>query len=236
MTELAECISYFRNLRPGGKVVLMGNSTGSQDIMHYLLSPGEQERPKIDGGIMQGCVSDREVLSMFMLPELLYQSVKMAQRYVAEGKGNDILPDRLTNSVFWTPISAKRWLSLTSPAPEHAGEDDYFSSDFGEERLSTTFGKLGGTKTPICILYGEKDQYVPENVDKVQLVDRWKSHIRRGGGIVDEGSGVVPGMSHSVKELGPPMEDMIGRVVKFLSRIEKDTESKVQQCPRTGIP
>ena len=213
----------------------MGHSTGSQDVMHYLLSPGE--RPKIDGGIMQSGVSDREAIVTYMIPELLNQSVRVAQRYVREGRENDILPDNLTNTIFPAPISAKRWLSLASPAPEHAGEDDYFSSDFDDERLRRTFGRLGGTKTPVCILYGEKDQYVPESVDKAGLVERWENHIRKGGGVVDEGSGLVPGMSHTAKELGAPTEDMIARVVKFLVRIENDSTVKgskknmVQHCP-----
>lgn len=235
VSELAECVSHFRNQRPGGKIVLMGHSTGSQDVMHYLLAPSD--RPKIDGGIMQGCVSDREAMETYMMPEMLYQSVKLAQRYVKEGKENDVLPDHLTNTIFPAPISAKRWLSLASPAPDHAGEDDYFSSDFDDERLSKTFGKLGKSKTPVSILFGEKDQYIPEKVDKMKLVDRWKGHIRKGDGIVDAEAGVVPGMSHTVKELGAPLEDMTGRIVRFLSRIDQiassdmSKDSTVQHCP-----
>src|SRR5689334_19664794 len=30
--ELAECVSYFKQLRPGKKIVVMGHSTGCQDI------------------------------------------------------------------------------------------------------------------------------------------------------------------------------------------------------------
>ena len=239
VSEIAECVSYFRNQRPDGNIILMGHSTGSQDVMHYLLSPGE--RPLIDGGIMQGSVSDREAMETFMIPELLYQSVKLAQQYVKEGKGNDVLPDHLTNTIFPAPVSAKRWLSLASPAPDHTGEDDYFSSDFDDKRLSETFGKLGEMKTPILILFGEKDQYVPNNVDRVQLVNKWKIHIKKGGGMLDEGSGVIPGMSHNVKELGAPLEDLTTRVSTFVANIEKQKfgdpskQGSLHHCPWTGI-
>ena len=213
----------------------MGHSTGSQDVMHYLISAGE--RPRIDGGIMQSGVSDREGFEMFMTPKLLNESVRVAQHYVRERRENDVLPGYLTNTILTASISAKRWLSLVSPGPEHAGEDDYFSSDFDDERLRGTFGKLGHTKTPMCILYGAKDSFVPEGVNKVELVEKWKRHIRDGGGVVGEGSGVVPEMSHTVKELGPPLDDMIKRIYKFLLRIEDDStgegskQSTVQHGP-----
>lgn len=213
----------------------MGHSTGSQDIMHYLLAAGE--RPRIDGGIMQGGISDREAIDMLMIPELREESVRVARQYVRERRENDMLPDRLTSTMFPASISAKRWLSLVSPGPEHAGEDDYFSSDLNDERLRKTFGRLGEKKTPIFILYGENDPYVPPEVNKVDLVEKWKGHIRKGGGLVDEGSGVIPGMSHSVKEMGASLDGMTGRVVGFLTKIEDESigegskESTVKHCP-----
>ena len=224
MLEIAQCVSHFRSQRPLGKVVLMGHSTGCQDVMHYLLSHGE--KPKIDGAVMQASVSDREAIVMLMDPVLLDRSVQIAQQYVALGREKDVLPDDLTNSIFPGPISAKRWLSLVSPGPEHTGEDDYFSSDLDDERLKGTFGKLGAAKTPMCILYGEKDPYVPDFVDRAALVERWCKLIAGGGGIVDEGSGVVPGSSHNLKELGASMEDVIGRGVRFLHRIEDGSIEK----------
>jgi len=213
----------------------MGHSTGSQDVMHYLISPGE--RPRIDGGIMQSGISDREAFAIYMTPDLLKESVRVAQQYVRERRENDVLPGYLTNTIMTASISAKRWLSLLSPGPEHAGEDDYFSSDFDDERLRRTFGKLGHTKTPICILYGERDAYVPESVNKKELVGKWERHIKEGGGVVGEGSGVVPEMSHTVKELGAPLGDMIGRISKFLMKVENGStgegskQSTVQHGP-----
>lgn len=126
-------------------------------------------------------------------------------------------------------------MSLASPPPDFAGEDDYFSSDLDDERLSQTFGKIGKAGTPLCILYGEKDQHVPEFVDRVALVERWMTHIRKGDGVVDQGSGVVPGATHTLKELDPPMEDLISRALRFLHKLE-DRIAITEYCPWTGVP
>lgn len=206
----------------------MGHSTGSQDVMHYLLLSGE--RPKIDGGILQSGVSDRQAMEMFMDPTLLSQSMLVARQYMSSGRENEVIPDRFTNGIFPAPISAKRWLSLASPGPEHAGEDDYFSSDLGDERLRGTFGRLGEKGAPICILFGKKDQYVPEKVNREELVETWHKHIKDGGGIVGDGSGIVPGMTHTVKEMGASFKEMTSRIDKFLAGIERaptGEESKI---------
>ena len=36
-------MGYFRGLRPGREVVLMGHSTGCQDVMEYVVGEGECE-------------------------------------------------------------------------------------------------------------------------------------------------------------------------------------------------
>ena len=101
---------------------------------------------------MQAGVSDREFLTD-SLPSFVYgNSVRLALSYVAEGRGADVLPTAILDNIFSTPVSARRWLSLASPLPDHSGEDDYFSSDFNDERLRTTFGRLGATKTPLQVL------------------------------------------------------------------------------------
>lgn len=217
VSEIAECVKYFRNLNPGGKIILLGHSTGSQDIMHYIVSDGK--RPGIDGAILQGGISDREAMTMLMQPGEYEKSVKMAREYINDGRGEDCLPSNLTGGVFPGPASARRWMSLASPGPDHSGQDDYFSSDFSEERLVNTFGKAGSTKVPISILYGEQDPYVPATIDKIQLVDRWMRHVKQGGGSIDEGSGVIRGGTHTFREGGKPLDDFKRRVVGFLNRI-----------------
>lgn len=215
--EIAECVRYFRNLNPGGKIVLLGHSTGAQNVLHYIVSNGE--RPAIDGGILQGGISDREAMIMLMRPEEYEKSIKIAQDYISDGRGEDCLPRSLTGIVFPGPASATRWMSLASPGPDHLGEDDYFSSDFDEERLGNIFGKAGSTKVPISILYGGKDPYVPTTVDKVGLVGRWIGCIQREGGVVDEDSGIIEGATHTLKEGGKSLEELKRRIIGFLKRI-----------------
>ena len=202
--------------------MLLGHSTGCQDVLHYLVSEGE--RPPIDGGILQAAVSDREALAGLFSPEEYKTSIELAQTYIDEGRGEDVLPRSITGGVFRSPISANRWISLLSPGPDHAGEDDYFSSDFDEERLRRVFGKAGAARIRLSVLYGEKDEAVPEAVDKHVLVGKWARHIRDGGGVVDEDSGIVKGATHSLEKGGEPVEDLKRRILGFIERLEGDVK------------
>ena len=217
--EIAQCVEYFQNLRPEGKIVLLGHSTGCQDVMHYLVSDGK--RPKIDGGIMQGGISDREAMTAWMPSQEYDRSIKVAKEYIDDGRGDDCLPGKITGGIFPGMVSANRWMSLASPGPEHAGQDDYFSSDFEDDRLQMTFGKAGSTGTPLSILFGEADPHVPEWVNKHELVGKWIRCIKEGGGVVDEDAGVIKGATHTLREGGEPLEELKQRILGFLGRIEK---------------
>ena len=210
VADLSKCIAYFRALRPAGKILLLGHSTGSQDAMHYAVSPladAGTPRPKVDGYILQAGISDREAI--ILPPEQEARVVEVAREYVERGEGENVLPKKLLKFLF--PCSATRFLSLISPGPENAGEDDMFSSDLKDERLRESFGKLGETKTPVQILYSGSDQHVPAKVDKEALVARWHKTIRDHGGNVHEQSGVVPGMDHNGENSS---EEIMMRVVK----------------------
>lgn len=219
--ELSACVAYFRSLRPRGRIVLLGHSTGCQDIIHYLISAGNP--PDIDGGILQAPVSDRECMALLLPPNILDESVNMAREYVEDGRGDDVLPLKMTGSLFQTPVSAKRWLSLASPGPDHAGQDDYFSSDFDIERMRRTFGKVGSTRTRLSLLSGGSDQYVPPGMDRHALMGKWLTHIKDGGGVIDEDAGIIDDASHNLAEGGEPLEDLKRRVLGFIDRLEKIT-------------
>lgn len=189
--------------------------------MHYLISEGQ--RPKIDGGILQAGISDREALCMSLAPEEYERNNSIAQEYVRDARAEDVLPRSVTGALSPAPVTARRWLSLASAGPAHDGEDDYFSSDFGDERLRKTFGKAGATGVPLSILLSGSDQYMPETVNKKALLRRWVTHIEEGGGGVDKDSGIVEGASHNLKEGGRVVEGFVKRVVAFLERVEKGT-------------
>lgn len=217
-------MKYFQELQPGAKIVLLGHSTGAQDVLRYLLSPGfgETNRPRVDGVMLQGCVSDREAMLMSLAHEDYDRLNARASEYVRDGRGEDVLPRELSAKAFpAVTLCARRWLSLASPGPGHEGEDDMFSSDLPDERLAATFGKVGATGVPVCILYGGADEYVPGFVDKEALVGRWVRAVREGGGRVDEGSGVVGGMGHTMAEGGKGREEFLRRVVGFLGRVDE---------------
>ncbi|KAL1848215.1 hypothetical protein Plec18167_006212 [Paecilomyces lecythidis] len=175
--EIAQCINYVREYKsshPAGsdgtrKIVIMGHSTGSQDMLHYLYAPNPTRanpdfddglqhivRPEVDGAILQAPVSDREAILHTLktgtdkdVPNVLVgcydQLVNMAKLmpYTAS-KVETILPLSMTARLGWpadTPISSSRFLSLVSPdSPENPSEDDLFSSDLTDKRLQETFG------------------------------------------------------------------------------------------------
>lgn len=179
--DIAKCVEYIVEYKrqcgatgrsgESPKIVIMGHSTGSQDVLYYLCSPNPLpaddtfdrglrhiSRPALDGAIMQAPVSDREAIlhaltdenGAFLNAELegtYLQLVEMAKTCTySSGNTHDvILPLSLTAKLDLppAPISARRFLSLVSPdGPEAPGEDDFFSSDLSAKRLQETFGMI----------------------------------------------------------------------------------------------
>lgn len=197
----------------------MGHSTGCQDAIHYLAGPGVESRPPIAGAIIQASVSDREAM-IDMMPAVYDDGVKVAKAMMRDGKGEELVPFSVTGGFLSTPICARRWLSLASP--EKDGEDDLFSSDLEVEQLQKTFGRLPA-RSPLCILFSEGDEFVPDTVDRGAMVKRWIGFVKRGGGVVDEKhSGLVKDATHTLK--GNPdavVQDLFKRVVGFIETLEK---------------
>jgi hypothetical protein len=226
--ELDTCVKYFRELKPGkeGKVVLMGHSTGCQDIMEYLVGPQARNRLPIDGAILQGGVSDREALDDVedIEEEELAMALKRAKDMIDQGDSDEIVPlrENVVAREFEAPMTAYRTYSLLAKG----GDDDYFSSDLTDEHFSNSFGKIPAS-TPLCFLLGEKDPYVPPTIDRAALLQRWTRLVREGGGVVDSAhGGVVRSASHNLN--GNPEEvvnDLVKRVVGFLEGLEKESES-----------
>ncbi len=188
----------------------MGHSTGCQDVVEYLTGEGHEKRAKIDGGILQGPVSDRQAIVAGLDATFYEGSCTLAQSMVDAGEGNEILPGKSMKSFFGAaPVSAKRWLSLASP--NHDGDDDFFSSDLTDEQLMKTFGKLP-KGTPLCIMHSGSDEYVPKDLDKEGLIHRWIGIVKKGDGVVDEVNSVVlEGATHN---LAGCSEEVLSRLVK----------------------
>jgi alpha-beta hydrolase superfamily lysophospholipase len=94
------------------------------------------------------------------------------------------------------------------------GDDDFFSSDLGEEEVKRIWG---GLKRPVLILPSEEDEWVPKGVDVEGLLRTWMTAC--GEGIASEEIGVIPGANHRVDE-EEGQKWMAERVIRFLKWLE----------------
>lgn len=172
--EIAECVRYILEYKAtkcgGSKIVLMGHSTGSQSVLHYLHRPNPHTstplfdpdlhhavRPAIDGAIMQAPVSDREAILWVLkgglgeksgaeMQEVYDAIIAMAADVPHDDQSIDtLLPLALTSQIYPgnVAISCRRLMSLMSPeSPKTPQGDDLFSSDLSDEQLSKTFGMI----------------------------------------------------------------------------------------------
>lgn len=185
--EIVELIEYLKSPEGGNRTnfVIMGHSTGSQDVMLTLLTNSDI----LDAGIMQGCVSDREAVTMDAPAETIEKLTVAAKKLCDEGKGQELLPGEYSKYLFDTPITAYRWCSLLIPE----GDDDYFSSDLRKENLQKSFGQLN---KPFLIAYSEEDEFVPSYVDKLGVISRWKEVSNPQ--YWSKYSGLIKGADHGV--------------------------------------
>ena len=174
--ELAQCVQYIKDYKTrqfgNGKIVLMGHSTGSQCVLHYLYRPNPHaslpafdptldhvNRLPLDGAIMQAPVSDREAIQWVLHwgiggttpaeARVIYEKLEaMAKENVRQcDKAFDtMLPISMTSQIGYpanTPISSRRFLSLVSPdSPQSPQDDDLFSSDLSDDHLKKSFGMI----------------------------------------------------------------------------------------------
>ncbi|RPA92983.1 DUF1749-domain-containing protein [Choiromyces venosus 120613-1] len=210
--EISVCVKYFRTIR-GGKLVLMGHSTGCQDALEYLI----KHSAIINGVIFQASVSDRESATIYQSSDRVSASLTHARSLIDSGRGTEIIPSHFRSPEFAeTPVCAQRWWDLNA----FAGADDYFSSDLNEEMLTRTFGMIM-RNTNVLFLYSEKDQFVPSWVDKEYLLKRWYLACALGGAVVDKiESGVIREANHKLEGADAGvLADMIGRVIRFLGKV-----------------
>jgi len=75
------------------------------------------------------------------------------------------------------------------------GDDDFFSTDLSDDALKQTFGKIN---KPFLVAYSEKDEFIPQDIDKHAVLKRWESISNPQ--FWSQNSGIVPGASHGVKQ------------------------------------
>ncbi|XP_027165409.1 UPF0613 protein PB24D3.06c [Coffea eugenioides] len=157
--ELDQLINYLINKEDSEGVVLLGHSTGCQDIVHYMRTNTACSRA-VRAAILQAPVSDREYNAT--LPETA-SMIDLASKMISEGRGSELMPREANPDV---PMTTYRYHSLCA----YNGDDDLFSSDLSEDQLRQRLGHM--SHTPCQIIFSMADEYVPEYVDKKALVER----------------------------------------------------------------
>lgn len=157
--ELDQLISYFINKEDSEGVVLLGHSTGCQDIVHYMRTNAACSRA-VRAVILQAPVSDREYRAT--LPETAAM-IDLASEMINEGRGSELMPREANPDA---PITAFRYHSLCA----YMGDDDMFSSDLSDDQLKTRIGHMANT--PCQVIFSMGDEYVPDYVDRKALVER----------------------------------------------------------------
>ncbi|KAI9656113.1 MAG: hypothetical protein M1831_004684 [Alyxoria varia] len=236
--------------RISGHIILLGHSTGTQIATTYLIgnrnhkvhSLDDLGRPPVSGVVLQACASDREGAQALMDAARLKQSIDSARKIAADPAQvvaadaplgpDDHMPRFFTAGLFdeegpqpQPQPSAKRWLSLVT----EGGDDDLFSSDLPDDVVRRVWGSDGGLatrNTPLCVLWGERDEFIPRSVDKETVLSRWKKEVSAtdgGKGLWnDENSGVVAGASHNLnKDTKDVVNDLSGRIVRFCISVAK---------------
>ncbi|KAL5337374.1 hypothetical protein BJX70DRAFT_409275 [Aspergillus crustosus] len=187
-------------------------------------------RPKVDGAIMQAPVSDRQAIQWVLregtkrhtaaeLQRIYNHGIEFAQKHLFEDHTSldTIVLLSVTTALGYpasTAISSRRFLSLSSPdSPRSPSDEDLFSSDLSDERLKKTFGIIshrGVLKDKLLVLYSGSDPYVPPEVDKGALMERWRR------------SGIIPGPTHTLEGRGQEGQRMVlvQKVARFLNDIE----------------
>lgn len=157
--ELDQLINYLINKEDSEGVVLVGHSTGCQDIVYYLRTNSACSRA-VRAAVLQAPVSDREYQAT--LPQTA-SMIDLASKMISEGQGSELMPWEANPHA---PITAYRYHSLCA----YNGDDDLFSSDLSEDQLKQRLGHM--SNTPCQVIFSMADEYVPEYVDKKALVDR----------------------------------------------------------------
>lgn len=157
--ELDQLINHLINKEDSEGVVLLGHSTGCQDIVHYMRSNAACSRA-VRAAILQAPVSDREFRAT--LPETAGM-IDLASKLISEGQGSELMPREANPD---SPITAYRFHSLCA----YMGDDDMFSSDLSDDQLKQRLGHM--SNTPCQVIFSMADEYVPDYVDKKALVQR----------------------------------------------------------------
>ena len=176
--ELTLLLSYLKQYHRAESVVIIGHSTGCQNIVHWLkhyyqknndlnkhdLELSSHILPQVTAVVLQAPVSDREGA----MERSDYRANIDYARENFHGRREEMMP----RSAFWAPITIQRYLDLF----DYNGADDFFSSDFSTEQLIQRLGHISqcdNSLKAVLVAFSGADEYVPHHVqDRVQLTQR----------------------------------------------------------------
>ena len=176
--EMLDLLRYLATNRGFERFVLIGHSTGCQDIVHFFRKyGGTPEASSVYGAVLQGPVSDRECMRCTFPgesgPQVSDALLEEVERMIREGNGKMPVSDWLCYGRY--PISADRLWSLCG---KKLTLDDMFSSDLTDAELREAL-RLPAGKWPerVIIAQSMNDEYIPPSVDKVKLAGRISAAI-----------------------------------------------------------
>jgi len=173
--ELAQLIEHLKtrtNDPCTGKLVIMGHSTGCQDVVtllsqdRLLSNETGDECIRIDGGICQAPVSDRDYFEAHATSQSTRQ-LQECQEKLANNQLSALLdrsdakykPDSLrgrgkgnSEAVLNPAFTAYRFGSLNVSN----GDDDYFSNDFNDDQIRQAITPAL-SRAPLLFLMGEQE-------------------------------------------------------------------------------
>ncbi|WBW72915.1 Alpha/Beta hydrolase fold, DUF1749 family protein [Schizosaccharomyces osmophilus] len=223
--DLHNAVEFFAHL--GGadynsrKIVLMGHSTGSQNVLYYLSQSSLDNH--LAAAIAQASVSDREGCYNTIGVDKTHELLAWVKKdYIDKGLGDDVLPrSKIAHVMGDTPVSANRFMDLVSVR----GRDDFFSTDLTSDDFAKTFGSIKpitGTHnySRLALFMSGKDEFLAKDVNREEVVQRFRQAIRPQTSNSDF-SGVIPGATHNVGESSEPgaLEWLIEHLVEVLKHL-----------------
>jgi len=199
INEIGLAITYIRDVIRKGQstnVVLLGQSTGCQDTLHYVSAPTSNDylRPKVQGAILQAPLSDRDCLMVLKAnkdperKEPFEKCIRLISTILEEEHAAYLLPLSLTVPLLGrAPLCISRFLDLASPSsPDNPRQEDFFSHDLKESRLKETFGQVGtrqllehtkAGQPSVLVLISESDEIVSKPATAHDLLRRWEKAL-----------------------------------------------------------
>lgn len=146
--ELTSLIEFLID-REMKSIILLGHSTGCQDILWYLKHHYKPEHD-VKRVILQGPLSDRDYFST-SLPNYT-ELLNWAAAKVGSNRGDEVYPRIVCNA----PMTAYRLYSLLAPL----GDDDFFSLDLN---VSERRNKFGTIPVPVTVAFSAMDEYFSDS-------------------------------------------------------------------------